>query len=157
MISTFLTLLRLINLSLAQTLASVLHALVLGLLVLGPGPLDVVPDHLGAVPALLRLVPSHLDAVPVLLDVVPGLLVDGPVHLGAVPALLGLVPGHLDAVPGLLELVPGRLDVVPGLLAEGRVHVAAVRNLRDPDNHVRLVIALLVSVLLLDRGLNSHQ
>lgn len=150
MISTFLTLLRLINLSLAQTLASVLHALVPGLLVLGPGPLDVVPDRRGAVPALLRLVPSHLD-------VVPGLLVDGPVHLGAVPALLGLVPGHLDAVPGLLELVPGRLDVVLGLLAEGRVHVAAVRNLRDPDNHVRLVIALLVSVLLLDRGLNSHQ
>ena len=143
MISTFLTLLRLINLSLAQMLASVLHALVPGLLVLGLGPPDVVPDHLGAVPALLRLVLSHL--------------VDGPVHLGAVPALLGLVPGHLDAVPGLLELVPGRLDVVPGLLAEGRVHLAAVRNLRDPDNHVRLVIALLVSVLLLDRGLNSHQ
>jgi len=122
MISTFLTLPRLINLSLAQTLASVLHALVPGLLVLGPGPLNVVPDH-----------------------------------LGAVPALLGLVPSHLDAVPGLLELVPGRLDVVPGLLADGRVRLAAVRNLRDPDNHVRLVIALLVSVLLLDRGLNSHQ
>ena len=129
MISTFLTLPRLINLSLAQMLASVLHAHVPDLLVLGPGPLDVVQR----------------------------LLADGLVHLGAVPALLGLVPSHLDVVPGLLELVPGRLDVVPGLLAEGRVHLAAVRNLRDPDNHVRLVIALLVSVLLLDRGLISDQ